>query len=52
VLRVIECLKSSVLEIKDIKLFMQWCTEGPATYPLRKELFEARKMAVEAEINA
>ena len=31
-LRVIECLKKSGLEIKDIKLFMEWCSEGSATY--------------------
>ena len=29
-LRVIECLKKSGLEIKDIKLFMEWCSEGSA----------------------
>ena len=40
-LRVIDCLKASGLEIKDIKLFMDWCTEGPATYGQRKELFES-----------
>ena len=49
-LRVIECLKASGLEIKDIKQFMAWCTEGSATYPQRKELFETRKKAVEAEM--
>ena len=49
-LRVIECLKGSGLEIKDIKLFMQWCTEGPATYPQRKELFERRREAVLQEM--
>ena len=49
-LRVIECLKASGLEIKDIKLFMQWCTEGPATYPQRKELFERRREAVQEEM--
>ena len=49
-LRVIECLKASGLEIREIKRFMQWCTEGPATYPQRKALFEARKAAVEAEL--
>lgn len=32
-LRVIECLKRSGLEIKDIKQFMDWCVEGAATYP-------------------
>ena len=49
-LHVIECLKASGLEIKDIKLFMQWCTEGPATYPQRKELFERRREAVHEEM--
>ena len=49
-LRVIECLKASGLEIKDIKQFMDWVTEGPASYEKRKALFEARKEAVEAEI--
>ena len=49
-LRVIECLKASGLEIKDIKLFMQWCTEGPETYPRRKELFERRREAVQEEM--
>ena len=49
-LRVIECLKRSGLGIKDIKLFTQWCAEGPATYPQRKKLFERRREAVHAEI--
>lgn len=49
-LRVIECLKASGLEIKDIKKFMEWCVEGPATYAQRKELFEKRKAALEAEM--
>ena len=49
-LRVIECLKKSGLEIKDIKQFMQWCVEGASTYPQRKELFEQQKKTVEAEI--
>ena len=49
-LRVIECLKASGLEIKDIHQFMAWCVEGPSTYAQRKQLFEARQRAVEAEI--
>lgn len=49
-LHVIECLKTSGLEIKDIKQFMQWCTEGPATYPQRKELFERRRATVLEEM--
>lgn len=49
-LRVIECLKRSGLEIKDIKRFMDWCVEGAATYPQRKALFEAQRKTVEAEL--
>ena len=49
-LRVIECLKKSGLEIKQIKQFMQWCAEGSSTYPQRKELFETQKKRVEEEI--
>ena len=49
-LRVIECLKASGLEIKQIKRFMEWCAEGPSTYAKRKELFEARRATVEAEM--
>ena len=49
-LRVIECLKRSGLEIRDIKQFMAWCMEGPSTYADRKRLFEARRESVEAEM--
>lgn len=49
-LRIIECLKQSGLEIKDIKQFFIWSTEGSSSYAKRKELFETRKMAVEEEI--
>ena len=50
VLRVIDCLKASGLEIKDIKQFMEWCSEGPSTYKQRKTLFENRLKAVEEEL--
>ncbi len=49
-LRVIECLKKSGLEIKDIKKFMQLCMQGADTYIQRKELFIRQKEHVEAEI--
>ena len=49
-LRVIECLKLSGLEIRDIKQFMEWTRQGASTYPKRKQLFEERRCAVEAEI--
>ena len=49
-LRLIECLKKSGLGIKDINQFFMWVNQGSETYENRKELFEARKLAVEAEI--
>lgn len=51
-LRVIECLKKSGLEIKDIKKFMQWVSEGSDSYEKRKALFEQRRAVVEEEIKA
>lgn len=49
-IRVIECLKKSDLEIKDIKQFFKWVMEGPDTFPQRKELFINRKKVVENKI--
>ncbi len=49
-LRVIECLKKSGLEIKDIKLFMKWCAEGSTTYSNRYDLINKQKERVETEI--
>ena len=49
-LHIIECLKKSGLEIKDIKQFMDWCTEGSSTYPQRHELFIRQKESLEAEM--
>lgn len=49
-LRVIECLKKSGLEIKEIKQFMEWCSIGSSTYKDRYELFVKQKQTVENEI--
>ncbi len=49
-IRVIECLKKSGLEIKQIKRFMAWCAQGAQTYSMRKALFEERRAIVQAEI--
>lgn len=49
-LRIIECLKKAGMEIKDIKQFMEWCTQGSETYPQRHELFVKQRQHVEAEI--
>ena len=49
-LRVIECLKKSGVEIKDIKQFMKWTKSGSETFKIRKELFERQKVSVEKEL--
>lgn len=49
-LRVIECLKRSGMEIRDIRQFMLWCSMGASTYSRRREMFEKRLAAVDAEI--
>lgn len=50
ILRVIECLKMSGLELKEIRQFIAWCQEGSQTYEKRYDLFQKRKAAVEAEM--
>ena len=52
VLRMIECLKKSGLEIRDIKQFLLWCKQGNSTYQQRHNLFLQQKEVVEAEIKA
>lgn len=49
-LRIIECLKKSGLEIKEIKQFMEWCAQGSSTYEKRRDLFLRQKEIVEEEI--
>lgn len=49
-LHIIECLKKSGLEIKQIRQFMEWCRQGSSTYEKRRQLFETQKAAVEAEM--
>mgnify|MGYP004668448377 CR=1 FL=1 len=49
-LRVIECLKKSGMELRDIRQFMLWCREGPATYRQRLELFEKRRAELEQQL--
>ena len=49
-LRIIDCLKKTGLEIKDIKKFVAMAQEGPSSYAARKELFEVRRTQAEGEI--
>lgn len=48
--RVIDCLKTSGLSIRQIKAFMDMVVEGDATLPERLELFRERKEAMEREM--
>lgn len=49
-LRVIECLKSTGMQIKDIKQFLDWCLEGDKTLQKRRNMFYERKAAVEKQM--
>lgn len=49
-LRIIECLKQSGLEIKEIKYFIELCSQGKDSYPARRALFEERKQETEKEL--
>ena len=49
-LRVIDCLKKSGLEIKEIKEYMSLCSLGNITLKQRKEIFEKQKEEVLQEM--
>lgn len=49
-IRVIECLKKSGLQIKDIKKFMYLCSLGDETLKQRKDIFIKQKENIETKI--
>lgn len=49
--KIIECLKRSGLEIKDIRQFFQWVSEGSNTYEKRRELFANQKKSFNKKSN-
>ena len=49
-LKVIECLKSSGMSIRDIKEFLGWCQEGDPSIGKRREMLHRRLAEVEAQI--
>ncbi len=51
-LKVIECLKSTGMEIKDIRQFLDWCFEGDQTLQKRRDMFYERKAVVEKQMEA
>ncbi|QOS79052.1 MerR family transcriptional regulator [Paenibacillus sp. JNUCC31] len=49
-LKIIQCLKSTGMPIKDIKDFIEWCSEGDSTLQERYNMFTERKASVEAQM--
>ncbi|RXZ01977.1 MerR family transcriptional regulator [Fictibacillus sp. S7] len=49
-LKVIECLKATGMPIKEIKTFIDWCSEGDSTLEQRYKMFLERKANVEAQM--
>lgn len=49
-LKVIECLKSTGMPIKNIKNFIDWCSDGDSTLQQRYDMFLERKASVEAQM--
>lgn len=49
-LKIIECLKATGMPIKDIKNFIDWCSEGDSSLQQRYDMFMERKAVVEAQM--
>ncbi len=50
VLKMIECLKSTGMALKDIKTFFEWCVIGDSTIDKRYDLFVEQKKKTEKQI--
>ena len=49
-LKMIECLKTTGMQLKDIKSFFVWCEEGDSTIEKRYDLFLLQKEKTERQI--
>ncbi|GIO99710.1 MerR family transcriptional regulator [Paenibacillus lautus] len=49
-LKVIDCLKSTGMQIKEIKTFIDWVTDGDTTLQQRFDMFMERKAIVEKQM--
>lgn len=49
-LSMIECLKDSGLQIKEIRQYIEWFRQGDSTLQLRLDLFANRRKALESEM--
>ncbi|MBQ0066029.1 MAG: MerR family transcriptional regulator [Firmicutes bacterium] len=49
-LNMIECLKNSGMQLKDIRVFMDWCEQGDSTIEKRLAMFEEQEKNVLGEM--
>ena len=49
-LSIVECLKATGMQIKDIKQFLDWCSEGDKTLEKRKKMYIERRTVVEKQM--
>lgn len=49
-LNMIDCLKNTGMELKEIKTFFEWCEKGDSTIDKRYEMFLERKRETERQI--
>lgn len=47
---IIECLKGTGLQLKEIKQYIDWCREGDSTLQQRLNMFKEQKKKVEKQI--
>lgn len=50
IIKIIECLKTSGMSIKDIKRFLDWCQEGDSSLQKRRDMFYERLGAVKKQM--
>ena len=50
-LKGLHCLRKCGMNIKDMKLYMNYCLEGPSTIPQRKEMLDKTKIALLSKMN-
>ncbi len=49
-LSMVECLKATGMQIKDIKQFLDWCGEGDKTLEKRRDMYLERKDVVKKQM--
>ncbi len=48
---IIDCLKGTGMQLKDIKQYIDWCQEGNSTLRQRLEMFKKQKSRVEQQMS-